>query len=251
MSEVEHAIDLTELRTRLAAARSVCVLTGSGISAESGLPTFRGIGGLWRTHRVEQLASPQGFARDPRLVWTWYNERRTAHKGVEPSPAHVALAEIERRARDFTLVTQNVDSLHVRAGSRNVLELHGKLREAKCTRCDARQPIDNVILSLSKDALDLDALEHHCGGMWRPDIVWFGESLPPDVLEAAFDAARRAELMLVIGTSGIVQPAASLATKRCTSAYVVEINPEETALTPHADRSIRARASAVLPGLAR
>jgi NAD-dependent deacetylase len=251
MAEVEHAIDLTELRTRLAAARSVCVLTGSGISAESGLPTFRGIGGLWRTHRVEQLASPQGFARDPRLVWTWYNERRTAHKGVEPSPAHVALAEIERRARDFTLVTQNVDSLHVRAGSRNVLELHGKLREAKCTRCDARQPIDNVILSLSKDALDLDALEHHCGGMWRPDIVWFGESLPPDVLEAAFDAARRAELMLVIGTSGIVQPAASLATKRCTSAYVVEINPEETALTPHADRSIRARASAVLPGLAR
>ena len=251
MSDAEPAIDLDDLRRRLAAARSVCVLTGSGISAESGLPTFRGIGGLWRTHRVEQLASPQGFARDPRLVWTWYNERRTAHKGVEPSPAHVALAEIERRVADFTLVTQNVDSLHLRAGSRNVLELHGKLREAKCTRCDARQPIDHVILSLSKDAFDLDEIEHECGGMWRPDIVWFGESLPPAVLEAAFDAARRAELMLVVGTSGIVQPAASLATKRCTRAYVVEINPEETALTPHADRSIRARASDVLPQLAR
>ncbi len=243
MRDAEPAIDLADLRARLAAAGSVCVLTGSGISAESGLPTFRGIGGLWRTHRVEQLASPQGFARDPRLVWTWYNERRTAHKGVDPSPAHVALAEIERRVPDFTLVTQNVDSLHLRAGSRNVLELHGKLRDAKCTRCDARRPFD--------DAFDLDELEHECGGMWRPDIVWFGESLPPGVLEAAFDAARRAELMLVVGTSGIVQPAASLATKRCTRAYVVEINPEETALTPHADRSIRSRASDVLPQLAR
>jgi len=243
MRDSEPATDLDDLRARLARARSVCVLTGSGISAESGLPTFRGVGGLWRTHRVEQLASPQGFARDPRLVWTWYNERRTAHKGVEPSPAHAALAEIERRVADFTLVTQNVDSLHLRAGSRNVLELHGKLREAKCTRCDARRPFD--------DAFDLDEIEHECGGMWRPDIVWFGESLPPDVLEAAFGAARRAELMLVVGTSGIVQPAASLATKHITRAYVVEINPEETALTPHADRSIRARASDVLPQLAR
>ena len=243
MDQAERAIDVDDLGERLARARSVCVLTGSGISAESGLPTFRGVGGMWRTHRVEQLASPQGFARDPRLVWTWYNERRTAHKGVEPSPAHVALAEIERRVPDFTLVTQNVDSLHLRAGSRNVLELHGKLREAKCTRCDARRPFD--------DAFDLDEIQHGCGGMWRPDIVWFGESLPRDVLEAAFDAARRAELMLVVGTSGIVQPAASLATKRMTRAYVVEINPEETALTPHADRSIRARASDVLPQLAR
>jgi NAD-dependent deacetylase len=242
MRDAEPAIDVGDLRERLAAARSVCVLTGSGISAESGLPTFRGIGGLWRTHRVEQLASPQGFARDPRLVWTWYNERRTAHKDVEPSPAHVALARIEERVSDFTLVTQNVDSLHVRAGSKNVLELHGKLREAKCTRCDARRPFD--------DAFELDALEHACGGMWRPDIVWFGESLPPAVLEAAFEAAHRAELMLVVGTSGIVQPAASLATKRCTRAYVVEINPEETALTQHADHSIRARSSDVLPQLA-
>ena len=107
------------------------MLTGSGISAESGLPTFRGVGGLWRTHRVEELASPGGFARDPRLVWTWYNERRRAHQGVEPSAAHVALAQIERRARDFTLATQNVDSLHLRAGSRNVLELRNDPRYGK------------------------------------------------------------------------------------------------------------------------
>jgi NAD-dependent protein deacetylase/lipoamidase len=239
---------LAGLRERLAAARSICVLTGSGISAESGLPTFRGVGGLWRTHRVEELASPQGFARDPRLVWTWYRERRLAHRDVEPSAAHVALARIEQRAADFTLVTQNVDSLHLRAGSRNVLELHGTLREAKCTRCDARRPLDDVIARLTDD--DPAALGHDCGGMWRPDIVWFGEALPQAVLAAAFEAARRADLMLVVGTSGLVHPAASLATKHVTGAYVVEINPEETALTALVDHSVRARASDVLPELA-
>jgi NAD-dependent deacetylase len=237
-----------DLAQRLAAARSVCVLTGSGISAESGLPTFRGVGGLWRDRRVEDLASPQGFARDPHLVWTWYGERRRAHRSVEPSAAHVALAVLEDRIPDFTVVTQNVDSLHLLAGSRNVLELHGKMREAKCTRCDERRPLDDVLDALASGAPD--PIAHACGGMWRPDIVWFGEPLPPDVLERAIDAARRADLMLVVGTSGLVQPAASLATKRYTCAYVVEINPEETALTAHVDRSIRARASDVLPELA-
>lgn len=233
---------MDDLRERLASAASVCVLTGSGISAESGLPTFRGVGGLWRDKRVEELASPQGFARDPQLVWSWYAERRSAHRGVEPSPAHVALARLECRVRDFTLVTQNVDSLHVRAGSRNVLELHGTMREARCTRCSARRPLDGVIE-------EGGAFRHACGGMWRPDIVWFGEPLPADVLAAAVEAAGRADLMLVVGTSGIVQPAASLATKRYTGAYVVEINPEETALTAQVDRSIRARASEILPDL--
>jgi NAD-dependent deacetylase len=232
--------ELDELRTRLAAARSVAVLTGSGISAESGLPTFRGIGGLWRTHRVEELASPAGFARDPQLVWTWYLERRRAHAGVEPSPAHLALAQFEARTPDFTLITQNVDSLHIRAGSRNVLELHGALREARCTACSARRALDEVTL---------ETLRHACGGWWRPDIVWFGEALPREALADAFAAAQRAELMLVVGTSGIVQPAASLATKRYTDAYVVEINPEQTVLTPQVDVSLRAGASAVLPEL--
>jgi NAD-dependent deacetylase len=230
-----------DVRARLAAAGAVCVLTGSGISAESGLPTFRGVGGLWQDRRVEELASPAGFAREPRLVWNWYDERRRAHARVEPSAAHVALAALERSVPRFTLVTQNVDSLHRRAGSRNVLELHGSLREARCTRCGERRPFD--------DGFDLDAIAHDCGGMWRPDIVWFGEALPRDALEAAFAAARAADVMLVIGTSGVVQPAASLATKRCTNAYVIEINPEETVLTPLVDRSIRAGASAVLPQL--
>jgi NAD-dependent deacetylase len=231
---------LGELRARLNGVRSVCVLTGSGISAESGLPTFRGVGGLWRTHRVEELASPAGFARDPVLVWTWYLERRRAHAAVEPSSAHRALAALEARVPDFSLVTQNVDSLHRRAGSRRVLELHGALREARCTACAARRPVDEMTL---------DTLTHACGGWWRPDIVWFGEPLPAQTLGDAFAAAQRAELMLVVGTSGLVHPAASLATKACTDAYVVEINPDHTVLTPQVDCSIRARAADVLPEL--
>jgi NAD-dependent deacetylase len=229
------------LRERLANARVIVVLTGSGISSESGLPTFRGAGGLWRTHRVETLASLEGFGDDPRLVWTWYNERRAAHQAAQPSPAHVALAELEARGGDFTLATQNVDSLHRRAGSQNVLELHGSLREARCTGCAARRILDTP--------LPLDEIEHACGGRWRPDIVWFGESLPPAVWSRATEAAMRADLMLVVGTSGLVNPAASLATRVARDAYVVEINPEETVLTPQVALSIRARASDVLPGL--
>ncbi len=229
------------VRERVRSARSVCVLTGSGISSESGLPTFRGAGGLWRTHRVEQLASPEGFARDPALVWTWYNERRAAHRGVEPNAGHRALVELERLVPDFTLATQNVDSLHLRAGSKNVLELHGHLREARCTGCAARRALD--------EPLPLDAIEHDCGGRFRPDIVWFGESLPSAPWEAAVAAATRADVMLVVGTSGLVNPAALLCTRFAPGAYVVEINPEETAISPRADAALRGRAADILPQL--
>jgi NAD-dependent deacetylase len=232
---------LRMLRDRLAGARAIVVLTGSGISSESGLPTFRGAGGLWRTHRVETLASLEGFGNDPRLVWTWYNERRAAHQAAQPSAAHLALAALEARSADFTLATQNVDSLHRRAGSQNVLELHGSLREARCTGCEARRVLE--------EPLPLDDIAHACGGRWRPDIVWFGESLPAAVWQRATEAAARADLMLVVGTSGLVNPAASLATRFARDAYVVEINPEETVLTPQVALSIRARASDVLPGL--
>lgn len=215
------------------------MLTGSGVSAESGLPTFRGTGGLWRTHRVEELASPSGFARDPRLVWSWYNERRAVHRTAVPSPAHHALAQLEAAHADFTLVTQNVDSLHVRAGSRNVLELHGQLREARCTGCRARRALD--------EPLPLDEIAHDCGGAWRPDIVWFGESLPAATWNAAVAAAARADLMLIVGTSGVVHPAAALAWRFAPNAYKVEINIEETVLTPRVDVSLRDRAAAILP----
>lgn len=231
---------IDEIVTRLRRARSLFVLTGSGISAESGLPTFRGVGGLWRTHRVEQLASPEGFARDPQLVWSWYNERRAAHKNAQPSPAHVALAQLEARIDDFTLATQNVDSLHLRAGSRNVLELHGNLRQARCNRCGATLDID--------DGLPLTEIEHGCGGLFRPGVVWFGESLPAREWGLAAAAASRADVKLVVGTSAIVQPAASLALG--SDAWVVEINPEETPISREVDLSIRARASDVLPAVA-
>jgi NAD-dependent deacetylase len=229
-----------QLIERLRSATSIFVLTGSGISAESGLPTFRGVGGLWRTHRVEELASPEGFARDPRLVWTWYNERRAAHERAQPNAGHQALAAMERRIGDFTLATQNVDSLHLRAGSSNVLELHGKLREARCTNCDQRRPIE-------ADGLPLDEIEHACGGRWRPDIVWFGESLPPAIWREAERAAARADVILVVGTSAVVYPAAALATSYNAKAYVAEINPEATAISEDVDFVVRESAASALP----
>ncbi|HEY3676234.1 MAG TPA: NAD-dependent deacylase [Candidatus Tumulicola sp.] len=231
---------MRELLERLRSAKSVFVLTGSGISAESGLPTFRGVGGLWRTHRVEELASPEGFARDPRLVWTWYNERRAAHERAQPNAGHLALAAMERRIGDFTLATQNVDSLHLRAGSSNVLELHGKLREARCTGCNERRPIE-------PSGLPLNAIEHGCGGRWRPDIVWFGESLPAADWREAERAAARADVILVVGTSAVVYPAAALATSYNARAFVAEINPEATAISQRVDCTIRDSAVSALP----
>jgi len=233
---------LGELVAALRAASSVFVLTGSGISAESGLPTFRGVGGLWRTHRVEELASPEGFARDPALVWTWYNERRAAHGRAQPNAGHVALAKLDNLVGDFTLATQNVDSLHLRAGSRNTLELHGSLREARCTGCDAR-------LALQDDGLPRSEIEHQCGGRFRPDIVWFGEPLPQAAWRAAAAAAARADVILVVGTSAVVYPAAALATHYNRRAFVAEINPEATAISDRVTCALRGSAAELLPRL--
>ncbi len=234
--------NLDTARARLRDARSVFVLTGSGISAESGLPTFRGAGGYWRTLRVEELATPEGFAHDPVLVWTWYNERLAAHARAEPNAGHRALAALQARSADFTLATQNVDSLHVRAGSREVLELHGNLREARCDLCGARRPLAG--------GFPLADIEHECGGRFRPDIVWFGESLPHGVWERAAAAASRADVVLVIGTSGLVNPAAQLVTSYPPAgAFVIEVNPEATPITSRADAVLRGSAAALLPEL--
>jgi len=228
---------------RIADARSVCVLTGAGMSAESGLPTFRGAGGLWRTHRVEDLASPQGFARDPELVWTWYDECRFAHASAAPNAGHIALAALAAHVRELTIVTQNVDSLHARAGSSGVLELHGHLREARCNRCGARTVLDERPMSPERVA-------HACGGKFRPDIVWFGESLPPLVWQRAVEAAGRADVVLVVGTSGLVNPAAMLATHvPREDAFIVEVNPAETAITSYADVRVADTAARALPQL--
>ena len=232
-----------QLITALRSASSVFVLTGSGISAESGLPTFRGVGGLWRTHRVEQLASPEGFARDPVLVWTWYNERKAAHSNATPNPGHDALAQLEHAFGDFTLATQNVDSLHLRAGSQNVLELHGNLREARCTRCSVRRPFEAA-------GFPLDQIEHACGGLFRPDIVWFGEALPSKVLSEAEAAAARADVIVVVGTSAVVYPAAALATQYNRRAFIAEINPEPTPISQRVDCALRGTAAELLPRIA-
>ena len=210
------------------------------MSAESGLPTFRGVDGYWGKHRVEDLASPQGFERDPYMVWRWYNERILAYRDAQPNAGHYALAQLESLVPEMTIATQNVDSLHARAGSKNVLELHGHLREARCTGCGATLPLHS--------GLDEARIEHECGGRFRPQVVWFGEMLPAGVWERAADAAARADLILVVGTSAQVYPAAALALQN-DRAFVAEINPDATALSESCDVVIRDGAASALPRL--
>jgi NAD-dependent deacetylase len=215
----------------------VVVLTGAGISAESGVPTFRGEEGLWRRYDPRELATPEAFRRDPKLVWEWYNWRREVIAGAEPSRAHRILADLERK-RDLWVITQNVDGLHQRAGSRRVIELHGNIWRVRCVRCGARYYEESVPLR------EIPPRCRECGGLVRPDVVWFGEALPPDALEKALELSAEADLFLVIGTSAQVYPAAELPflAKR-SGAKVVEINPEETPVTPVADLSLRKGAS--------
>ena len=237
---MNDAASVNALAQRLASAASVFVLTGAGMSAESGLPTFRGPDGYWRNHRVEELASPQGFARDPLTVWRWYNERIIAYGNAQPNAGHYALARLETIVPRLTIATQNVDSLHARAGSKNVLELHGHLREARCTGC-------GETVSLSNE-FDETKIDHACGGRFRPQVVWFGEQLPPDVWSRAEEAAAHADVILVVGTSAQVYPAAALALQS-DRAFVAEINPDATGLSARCHCVIRERAAVALPAL--
>ena len=223
--------------------RSVAVLTGAGVSAESGVPTFRGAGGLWRRYRAEDLATPHAFQRDPGLVWEWYDWRRDLIGGCQPNAAHRVLVEMEPRFGEFTLITQNVDGLHGLAGSVNLVELHGNIWGLRCT-AGCRAPWEDRTVPLP----ELPPRCPRCGAMARPDVVWYGESLPGDALEMAFAAARRCQVMLVIGTSALVHPAATLplmALER--GAYVVEINPQPTPLSDVVNEIIRKSAADALP----
>ena len=219
-------------------------LTGAGVSQESGLRTFRDAQtGLWAQYKPEELASPQAFARDPKLIWDWYAWRREAVKGVRPNPGHHALAEIENRVPGFTLITQNVDGLHRMAGSRNVLELHGNIQRVRCSECG------RLAETWSDDSESVPHCDS-CEGLLRPDVVWFGESLPRDQLEAAVEAARSCEVFFSIGTSGLVQPAASLAfAAHNRGAVVVEINAEATPLTSKTDFFFQGKSGEILPDL--
>jgi NAD-dependent deacetylase len=219
---------ITRAAQLLMGARAVCVSTGAGMSKESGLETFRGDDGLWSNVKIEDFATPMAFQRDPVRVWAWYRWRRQKLTEVEPHAGHRVLAEWERRVRDFTLVTQNIDGLHHRAGSQHVVELHGRLDVARCTYCDYSVQ--------SLDDLGEDPACPVCSKRLRPGVVWFYEALPTGALETALSATQRCDVLLVIGTSGVVQPAASLveSAKLC-GARVIEINPHPSELTTLAD----------------
>ncbi len=233
-----------ELIDRLRRARRVVVLTGAGISAESGVPTFREAQtGLWARYNPEELATPEAFQRDPRLVWEWYTWRRRRVLQAEPNAGHRALVEMERRVAEFTLITQNVDGLHRRAGSHQILELHGNLFRAKCFSED--RPVESW-----PDGEEIPPRCPRCGGLLRPDVVWFGERLPAAALRAAEHAAASAEIFFSIGTSALVYPAADLPlTALAAGATVVEINPQPTPLSPHVTFSLNGAAGQILPAL--
>lgn len=231
------------MRISIADVTSVAVLTGAGISAESGVPTFRGENGLWRRMRAEDLATPRAFRRDPELVWEWYGWRRALISGCQPNAAHAALVEMEARFEDFTLITQNVDGLHRLAGNRNIVELHGNIWGLRCTRgCRS---------SWESRQVPLDEVPPHCPGcaaLVRPDVVWFGESLPEEALERAWAASQRCQVMLVVGTSAAVQPAASLPLVALRhGASVVEINPNPTPISSVVEELVREPAAVGLP----
>ena len=234
----------SELILFLKKADRVSVLTGAGVSQESGLRTFRDAqAGLWAQYRPEDLASPEAFARDPKLVWDWYAWRREAVKGVRPNAGHYALVEMENKTPTFTLITQNVDGLHRFAGSRNVLELHGNIQRVRCSDCGTYTEIWGS---------DLESVPRceRCDGLLRPDVVWFGEALPRAELESAVSTAREAQVFFSIGTSGVVQPAAALAhAARNRGSVVVEINAEPTPLTPKTDFAFHGKSGEILPEL--
>jgi NAD-dependent deacetylase len=226
-------------------AARVAALTGAGISAESGLGTFRGAGGLWEGHRVEDVATPSAFGRDPGLVWRFYNLRRAALARVQPNPGHDALVALERRlAPDaFTLVTQNVDGLHQLAGSRRVLEIHGTLRHVRCTGCHA-------VTDRGTEPLDDLPTCSGCGQLLRPNVVWFEEALPEDVWRRAEDAVGRCEGFLVVGTSAVVYPAAGLIDlARREGAAVIEVNVTPSQASSRVDVLLLGPAGSLLPEL--
>lgn len=244
---MQHHIQATisaELRERFASAQSVLVLTGAGVSAESGVPTFRsgGQSAVWKGMPFALISSAQMAQRDLRAAWEWFDYRRELLSTLNPNPAHEVLARWQNQFADFTLVTQNVDGLHQAAGSRGVVELHGNIWRARCTACEARRERRGTM----KEALP--PVCHECGEAMRPDVVLFGELLPAGAFEYAARKAGECDLCFVVGTSALVYPAASLPElARAAGAYLVEVNPEETPLTDLCDESLRGKAGEVLP----
>ncbi len=232
------------LLEKLRRAAAVTAFTGAGISAESGVPTFRGEDGIWKKFKPEELANFDAFMRNPELVWEWYNHRKQLLASIKPNPGHYALAAMERQYGSFSIITQNVDNLHRRAGSQNMHELHGNIERNYCTGC-GKYFSNDEILRLSGVPRCLS-----CNSLIRPDVVWFGELLPQDQWNASVSAAERSEVFFSIGTSAVVYPAASLPLIAGKSgAYVVEINVERTEFSRHADEVLLGKSGDILPKL--
>lgn len=226
---------------RFTSSRRVAALTGAGVSAESGVDTFRGPDGTWSKVKIEEVATPQAFSKDPSGVWSWYDQRRVKLATIEPNPAHYALAEMDRHFEEFSLITQNIDGLHKKAGSRNIIELHGNIWRVRNTRTG------ELAENLEAPLKDIPPYSDE-GDLLRPDVVWFGEMLPPGAIEASIAAAESCELFLVIGTSAIVQPAASLPFyAQRAGALVVEVTLHPTEITRLVDHSFIGKAGEILP----
>lgn len=234
-------------RSILAESSALAVLTGAGVSAESGVPTFRGAGGLWRGRNAWELATPEAFRRDPAEVWAFYEARFSGLRNVAPNEGHRALAALEATRDRFWLLTQNVDGLHREAGSRNVIELHGTIRVTRCSGCARETATEAALRDWSPGSVpSCEACLAHL----RPAVVWFGESLPAAALREAEVALGSCDTILVVGTSGLVQPAASFALQaRGRGARVIEVNPQETPISQVADVSLRGPAGVELPAL--
>ena len=234
---------LTDIRNKILSTQSLTILTGAGVSADSGVPTFRGTDGLWKNFRPEELASPDAFEQDPKLVWEWYNWRRELLSTKIPNAAHEALVQLEEQIDNFWLITQNVDGLHPAAGTKKLSEIHGNIWKVRCTNCGKVEDNHDVPI----------AILPHCGtcdGLLRPHIVWFGESLAQEDLDKSFQALRHCELLLIIGTSGLVYPAASFAPiAKEHGAFVIELNLDPTPNSDLVDVSIQGRAKDLVPQL--
>ncbi len=227
---------------RIVKSQAVVFFTGAGVSAESGIPVFRGKDGIWNKLKPEELANFDAFMRNPDMVWEWYNHRRQIVQHSKPNPGHLAIAELERLLPEVSVITQNVDNLHRRAGSSKVYELHGNIERSYCVKCGAKY----------KDEPDFSAgvPKCRCGGLVRPDVVWFGEVLPIDQFTASEKAAENCDVFFIVGTSAIVYPAASLIyVAKDSGAFLVEVNVQTTEITSIADESIFGKAGEILPAI--
>ena len=227
---------------KLLSSKKIVFFTGAGISAESGIPVFRGKDGIWNKLKPEELANFDAFLRNPAMVWEWYEHRKKIIHESEPNPAHLAIAEMEKLFYEVTVVTQNIDNLHRRAGSKTIYELHGNIERNYCIKC---RTFYNEELEFS-----CGVPKCKCGGLIRPDIVWFGEYLPEDQFNNSDEAAKECDVFIVVGTSAVVYPAASLIySAKENGAYIIEINLEPTEISSFADESIMGKAGEILPGL--